>query len=479
MKNLILLFILISGTYALSAQDSTSQSNKVKRFYFRDNIVSIETWYGNDKIRDSIKTYHKTGALDEIIYFKKGRYHKAYKYNRKGEKVTTWTFTDGKLNERIDHILQFNKKDEELVKGYHARLKEINTALKTNPRNLRLITQRANLRYRLNNRVFAKHDFMHLSSRMLKFSKAKKIEPHFPSLAFYYDALGNIYSSFEMESYATHYRYLATKNHPENNIYKYNFGSYLYSKKAYREALVYLEHVISKWKKHAFSHRALAAIYTDFEDYERAMNHTNIAFERKEKLIEFGWGNVERDVYTLRGYLNHKLGNSEQGINDLKEAIRLNENNSFAHRNIGAVYYDIGEFTLACEHLQKAKELGYEQIHDRDDLQAYFELSCENAARIENEKKNESEIALTPKDIAVSKLTNKPYIFPNPTKGNIHIKNLSFKDYKYLIFDYAGRLVLEGMSKETAINISHLPTGAYILKVSKKGESETFRVLKD
>lgn len=65
-------------------------------------------------------------------------------------------------------------------------------------------------------------------------------------------------------------------------------------------------------------------------------------------MIKYDHGGIQRDIRTLRGFILHSLGQSKIGIEDLKEAIRLNEDNSFAHRNIGAVYYDLGEYKLAC-----------------------------------------------------------------------------------------------------------------------------------
>jgi tetratricopeptide (TPR) repeat protein len=203
------------------------------------------------------------------------------------------------------------------------------------------------------------------------------------------------------------------------------------------------------------------------------MTSVEIAFKNEAILYKRGTGKAERDLRTTRGFLYHKLGNSEKGIADLEEALHINNNNSFAYRNLGIIYYDLGNYNKACEYLQKARTLGYKKIYDTYDLQEYLEFSCEQVIAIENK----SEIKIEP--VKISKLSDKPFIYPNPTKGEVKIKNLSFKDYDYLVYDYSGRLVMQGASKNNPINVSQLPSGVYILKVFKNDLSETFRVVKE
>lgn len=475
MKNLILLLLICISCCSLNSQNTKANSNNVKRYFHKNGNISMETWYGSDKKKDSIKTFHKTGKLDEAFYYLNGRLQgNSYKYNRNGEKVTTWNFNNGRLVERTDHIMQFNKKNEEKIKDLHNRLKVLNANLIANPSDTKSRYKRSYIRGMLGDRVLALNDLNWRIYRVKKTAERRKIEPSNKALASIYDSKAWIYAYYDMKNHASHYMYKAVKSDPENARLLLNLGAYLYRIKSYKLSEHFLNKALKISPKHAFVHRVLASLQSDFEDYEKAKYHIDIAFPREKNLIKYGHGAVQRDIRTLRGFILHNLNDSENGIIDLKEAIRLNENNSYAHRNIGAVYYEIGEYELACQHLQKAKNLDYEIFHEKDDLQAYLELSCENAALAKNITKT-----IEPKPIEKPKLTDKPFVYPNPTKGIVNIKNLAFKDYKYLVFDHTGKRVAEGESKNSPIDISQLPTGVYIFKAVENNLVETFRLIKE
>lgn len=461
-------------TFKDSVQNIAKKKSHPKKYYYRDSIVSLKKMYGTDNKIVSIKTYYPTGTKNEIFHFKQGRYQGAsYKFNRSGEKITTWEFDNGKLLKRIDHKLDFNENDEEKIRSLNDRIIKLNDSIKNNPKSIKLRLQRANIRNLLGNRVLALHDFHTALKNINKLYKNKKSKPPGELLGKLYDSMSSIYASYEMDSHTSHFRYLAQKAAPENNIYKYNLGAYLYHIKSYRPAIYYLNKVLKQWKGHAFSHRALAALYTDFEDFERAMYHINMAFPKEQNLIKFGVGTPERDIRTIRGFLHHKLGNSEQGIVDLTKAIKLNKNNSFAYRNLGVIYHDLGYFKLACQYLQKAKDLGYEKTHDRYDLQAYLDNACQKADR-------EEELVAESKPIKTSRIIDKPYVYPNPGKDLVRIKNLSFERFTYEIYDYTSKLVLRNSSINGSVIIADLPQGVYILNVlSNDGLIETFRIIKE
>lgn len=454
---------------------SQNYEDGVNRIYYKDGVLAIERWYSNDKKLDSLKTYYNSGELDEDFHYTDEVFDGlCFKFNKAGEKVTTWKFENGKLIKRVDHILEFNKKDEEKVKDLHIKLKALNDTLKVRGRNLNNFANRAHIRDYLGNKTLALHDFDYLEYWVLKNKKEGDTFKSDKALGNIYDALARIYASFEMDNYAVHYKYKAVESDPENNILIYNLGSYLYTVKSYRLAKIYLNKVLEKWPNHAFTHRLLAALYTDFEDYEKAMYHVNLAFPNEVNLIKFGHGRLEQDIRTIRGYLYHKLGDSEKGIDDLKEAIRLNKDNSFAYRNLGVVYYDLGKYDLACECLNKSKDLGYVKIHDRYDLQAYLDYSCNKINELEPKAQSEIE------PIKIIHFSDKPYAYPNPTKDNINIENLSFETFDYQIFDYAGRLVSQGSStKNNSITFSNMQMGVYILKINNENKVETFRIIKE
>ena len=476
MKNRLVFFILFVSYWNMHAQITASNSNDTKYYFYSDKVVSIIKWYGDDKKIDSLKTYYTSGELNERFYFYNGRLQgKSYKYNRIGGKLTTWEFSKGKLITRTDHKIEFNKKTEEKVKKAHAKLKDLNLKLKEDPNNLKLRYQRASVRSYLENTTLALNDFKKAEKKILKISKTKKVPEKI--LGSLYDHLANIYQGYEMHNHCIQYKLKALKASPKESRLYYNLGYYLISLKSYRLGIPYLNKAIEMVPNHSFANWSLAAAYTDLEDYKKAMTCVNIAFKNEATLYKRGRGTAERDLRTIRGLLYHKLGDSDKGVADLEEALNINNNNSFAYRNLGVIYYDLGAYNRACQSLQKANDLGYEKIHDRDDLQDYLELSCENVAMIE--KDAPAEVVLKTEPILGSKFHNKPYIYPNPTKGVVNIKNLPFEGYHYLVFDYTGKMVLEGESRKTPINMSQFPTGVYILKAIKNNLIETIRFIKE
>lgn len=447
--------------YAQNATNSDS-NNSVVRVYYNDSVIAMERWYDGHKKIDSIKTYYKSGELNEHFNYTKGSFDGlSYKFKKSGEKLTTWQFKKGKLIERTDHILDFNKKDEEKIKKFHAELKEINQSLKENPKSFKSHFIRANLRHKLGNYTLALKDFKNIERYLLKVPADKK--PPIKMLSSIYDIIGTIYSSYEMENQAIHYRYKAVKTSPDDMRVAYNLGAYFYTVKSYRLAFTYLNKALEKWPKHSFSHRVLGALYTDFEEYDKAMKHINMAFPNEKNLIRLGDGNLERDIRTIRGYLYHKLGDSEKGIADLDEALILNENNSFALRNLGVIYHDLGDHDKACELLQKAKKLGYEKTHDRFDLDEYLEFSCHNK---------------TPEKPGI-KLSQLPFVHPNPAKEMVTIENFNYENFGYHIFNFESKLIQEGVADSKSINVSSFPTGLYILKIEVQGVTHSFKVVKE
>ena len=445
-----------------------SQNKSVTQFFYRDSVISMQEWYGENKTVDSIKTYYKTGEQDEAFYLINKKFQGiCYKYNKKGELLTTWKFDQGKLIKRTDHILEYTKQNEKKIIKLHTDLIAINLALKETPNKTSLIAKRARIRTHLNDRVLAINDYLKLKDILFKVSKKKNVPPPAQLLGSVYSTLATNYQALEMDNYVINYKLKAMVAAPENTRLIYNFSAFLYEIKSYELALYYLNKVIAVKPEHSFANSLLAAIYTEYEDYNKALYHINIAFKNEESLLKNGYGTEEQDLRTQRGYILHKLGKSDDGITDLNEALSLNEDNSFAYRNLGVVYYDLENYNLACTNLKRAKTLGYEKTHDRYDLQEYLDYSCNY---IENKTLATANVILN--------LEDQPTIYPNPTKAIINIKNLSFKDYDFFVIDYTGKLVKQGNSK-TLIDISELAHGFYILKVIHNNLSETFRVIKE
>ncbi len=137
---------------------TTDNTNKVHRHYYKDKVVSVEVWKGTDKITDSLKTYHNNGKLNEVFYFDdKGRRNSnCFQYNSLGEKLVSWNFSHGKLLSRTDHKLPFNNKEtEENAKKHLQLLAELNAKTNYNPVNINDLFKRGNLRARLGNKTLA------------------------------------------------------------------------------------------------------------------------------------------------------------------------------------------------------------------------------------------------------------------------------------------------------------------------------------
>ena len=61
MKKVVLFILALISTINVISQEVEENDNFVQRYFFRDNIVSIEKFYGDDKKLDSLKTYYPSG----------------------------------------------------------------------------------------------------------------------------------------------------------------------------------------------------------------------------------------------------------------------------------------------------------------------------------------------------------------------------------------------------------------------------------
>jgi len=465
MKNIVLLLFFISS-FTLTSQELESkeklQKNNVKKYFYKDNLTSRELWFGDDKKIDSLKTFYPNGNKNEKIYFEKGKYQgKSYQYNKYGEKIVTWIFKKGKLLERIDHNYETHKNNEERIINAHVALEQAKATLKKQPQNLVAYYKLTQSRYTLGNTSLALDGFKKLEKRIEVLKKTNKYIPAKKEAAIY-DALGSIYANYEMENTAIHYKLKAINTAPEESRLYNNFGGYLTKNENYHLAQFYFNKAIEIKPKHSFANWGLANTYTDIELYEKGMECINIAFENQESIHKLNNGKSERDLHTTRGYLHHKLGESQKGISDLTEALEINENNTYALRYLGEIYYDLELFEKSCEALQKAKSLGYEKIHDKTDLDYFLNYSC-------------NQITST-KPLSYNEL---PYAFPNPARNAVTIVNIDIENFNYKVYNYNSQLMLEGNAIGKAINFSTLKAGLYILKITQNGKIHSLKIIKE
>lgn len=451
----------------LIAQTSTDKS--VIKHYYKDNIVSVEVWKGADKKIDSLKTYYKNGNLNEVFYHdEKGlRDSNAYQYNGDGEKLVTWKFSHGKLLSRTDHKLPFNKDSEENVKRMLTQLAELNQRTNYNPININDLYKRGNLRARLGNTTLALDDlnrvdrFVNIKSKdtnivLTEIQKAGREK--FKSTL--YDMIANLYMGLEMENYSVQYFYKAMTAAPNDMRILYNFANYLQQKKSIKLAQFYLEKIIATTPQHGHARLAIAKLYSDLGEYSKAMEHITVAFTKEQSIIDHSTNYGGRDLKTTRGLLYHKLGESEKGIKDLKEALKMDPNNSYAMKNLGIIYLNQKKYDEACELFEKAKKIFYTLEYDENDLDALLESAC-------NQKQTEIEIVIP-----------KPFVYPNPAVSVIKIENYDYKNFEFEFFNFESISVLRGNTSDGNIDVSNLNSGFYILKIKNQYSSQTFKIIK-
>lgn len=463
-------FLIYFLFFSILMTAQTNKTNRLKRYYYKDSVVSVEIWSGKDKKLDSLKTYYSNGKLNEVFYYdEKGfKNSNCYQLNKEGEKLVTWNFLHGKLISRTDHKLPFNKVNEEKVKKNLQNLIVLNQKTNYNPTSINDLYRRGSLRAGLGNTTLALEDLKKAENYLNKISKNTTSSLSETVLASrekfksnLYDLMANVYLDLEMENYAVAYFYKAMKSAPNDMRILYNFASLLRVKKSTDLAQYYLEKVIATMPEHGFARWSLSILYSDKGEYQKAMENMSVAFPREKNIIARSTDYGGRDLRTTRGFLYHKLGESEKGIQDLKEALEMDKNNSYAMKNLGIIYLDQQKFNEACQLFENAKELKYTLVFDENDLDALLESACNKAALKET--------------ITIPK----PFVFPNPATTSITIENYDFKNFDFEIFDFESNSILKGKSSNTTIDVRNLISGFYILKIYNNNSPQTFKIIKE
>lgn len=466
-KKIIFAFLFLP--VLLSGQEKNADTpENVSRYFYDDHVISVEIWFGPDKKPDSTKTYYSNGKLNEIFYYDDQglKDSDAFQYNKQGEKLVTWNFSHGKLVSRTDHKLPFNKNREESVKNALKLLTEINVKTNYNPTRVNDLFNRGVLSISLGNTTLALEDLKKVEysidkdpnnkNIVLTDSLVKKRDGFRSKL---YDRLASIYASLEMESFAFNYYHKAIKNAPDDLRILYNFATLLQQRKLYDLACYYLEKIIAEKPETPHARWALARLLSDMGDYQKAMENITIAFKYEKEIVDRTTAYGGRDLRTTRGLLYHKLGESDKGIADLKYALEMDKNNSFAMKNLGIIYLDQHKYKKACELFRKANELNYTLVYDEADLSLLLESACNNV---------QPEVPI-----------KKPFVFPNPVVAIVSVENFGSVNFDYEFFSFDSSSVLKGKTTDGKIDVSTLSSGFYVLKVSKGDLIETFKVIKE
>lgn len=449
----------------------------VTKAYFKNGLVSREFYMSANQMVDSMKTYHIEGGIDEKFYFTGNNVLNGVceKFSSEGKLITTWLFKKGVLVSRTDHSKEFNLKNKETFDTNYNTIIKANLELKSNPDNLQLIYNRAISRMYLNDNILAELDLLafknHLENIKANFQgKANEnLAELNKNLAEIYSRLSTLYGRFENDNLSIDYKLKAVQTEPTETRHLFNVGAYLATEAHdYRLAIYYLDEVIRRVPNHNFANWVLGYTYLELEQYQKALDCINIAFQNEDNLYVYGYGNEESDLRTIRGLAYHKLGKTDLGIADLKEALRINDKNSTANKYLGIIYADLGENQKACQYFQKSRALGYEKKYYNKSLESYIKKSCgENTSKIAGSK---TAVSLSPKDL--------PYIAPNPAENSIEVFNYPYTDFNFDINDVGGRKVAHGKSNNKTIQVSEIPSGLYILVIEKEGKQESFKLIK-
>ncbi|QSW91480.1 tetratricopeptide repeat protein [Flavobacterium endoglycinae] len=462
-----IVFVLPFLPVFLLAQEKQKEEN-VTRYFYDDHVVSVAIWYGQDKKPDSSKTYYSNGKLNEAFYFDKDglKDGDSFQFNIQGEKLVTWNFLHGKMTGRTDHKLPFHKDREESVKKALKMLTDINTRTNFNPTTINDLYNRGVLGVSLGNNTLAIEDLKKVEFAIDKDPENKKIvlsdSAQKKTAAFrskLYDRMASVYAALEMESFAFHYYYKAISNAPNDYKILYNFATLLQRRKLYDLARYYLEKIVIEKPNHAYAYWGLARLYSDTGEYEKALENIEKAFQYEKVIMEKSTAGG-RNLRTTRGLIYHKIGESKKGIADLKTALEMDKNNSYAMKNLGIIYLDQKKYDDACSLFQKARELNYTLTYEEFDLDDLLESAC-NKRQPEKTAKN------------------KPFVFPNPAKTEILVENFSSKNFDFEFFNFESKSVLKGKTTDGTINTISLNPGFYILKVTFGQTVEIFKVIKE
>ncbi|KRD11519.1 hypothetical protein ASE21_07370 [Flavobacterium sp. Root901] len=465
----ILFVLLIWPFFLLSQEKQKEVTGNVTRYFYDNKIVSAAIWYSADKKPDSSKTYYPSGKLNEVFYFDKDglKDGNGFQYNYQGEKLVTWNFVHGIMTGRTDHKLPFNKDREESVKKALKMLTDINAKTNFNPTSINDLYNRGVLGVSLGNNTLAIEDLKKVEFAIDKDPKNKNLvlsDSVQKQTAVFrsklYDRMASVYASMEMESFAFNYYYKAIKNAPNDFRILYNFATLLQKRKANDLARYYLEKTAIEKPDQSQVYWALSRLLTSTSEYEKA-------FENIEKAFKYDKVNLEkrplyggRDLYTIRGLLYHKLGESKKGLADLETALESDKNNSYAMKNLGIIYLDQKKYNEACELFEKAKELNYTLIYNENDLDLLLETACSKQP-LEKIIKKEA------------------FVSPNPAQTTISVENFSSKNFDFEFFNFESKSVLKGKTSDGTINIIGLESGFYILKTTAGEAAATFRIIKE
>lgn len=224
-----------------------------------------------------------------------------------------------------------------IISGYQDySLNNLNTSLeqsKTPQERIEINTQRIRINPRETafyvSRGLAYYDLKDWENAFSDFSKAIELDPsNNPA----YNNIGNVYSRLGDSQKAIENYDISIKLNSNNpTAYSNRGGSYTILKE-YKKALDDANKAIELDPNIASAYDVRGDVYVEFKQYDKAMTEYNKAIELEKKDNDPLWD--ESATYNSRAILYNILGQYEQAIADVEEALKLNPNNEN--------YYDIG-----------------------------------------------------------------------------------------------------------------------------------------
>ncbi|NIJ45214.1 tetratricopeptide (TPR) repeat protein [Wenyingzhuangia heitensis] len=457
-KNYLIAIGILFSTVCAKAQTQTT-------LYFRNGQVSCVSWYNNHQKLDSLKTYYRTGQLNESFYYDaKSEFNgRCSQYNEDGSVKTKWLFEHGEMIKRVDDNIKYTDKNKVYILNKISSLEQINMDIKLyeNKKNTYykgLVFKRAKLRGQLNENTLALHDYI----LIIKEWELKKETPGTKKmLSHLYDEIAGFYAKLDIVDIGIHYKLKAIRTNPTENRLNYNLGAYFNYVNQLDLALHYLYKTTNKAPRHPFANWGLGMAHIKLGNYEKAIEHLNICFSNEESLHRLTTGAADEGIRALRGTAYANLGKVKEAKKDLIDAIDLKQDNSYAMFQLGLLYYKTGNEKKAKKWMTKAKKLGYDKKHYDTSIDYYLSIGCIK------EKEN-----LPAKVIA-------PSLALNPIQTDTYLLDSDLHDFDFYVYDYLNELVYYGKSKDQNINLEKLKPGFYILKIKSEPKEISIKIIKE
>lgn len=224
-----------------------------------------------------------------------------------------------------------------------------------------------------------------ISKAMTLFIEILKTDTSCPEIGMSLINLGNCYREVGPTDSAHFYYDRAIKEFPEMDGGYFNKAQLLYSESKFEEAKPLFNKAIDINPNDWFYYQKRLEVGFATQDYEGALRDLLKVREmvpdiKNEWNLAYCYSMLERyheadsiylliyddnDAFFLNNYgMNkHKMGNTEEGKKLIMKSLSISPRNSYIFRNLAIIAIDENDQVKACEHLNKAKSLGFEKLY--------------------------------------------------------------------------------------------------------------------